>query len=149
MNYDLEHSDLATVLSAARLVADESKSTFGQLSADQTIPGFFGKLLIRTLRPDSGERSRRGRPFTRRPVTSPLGSRELHRTAGSAAASDGSDARARPQRHHDYIAGGSPTYNLMDAYRIIVVHEQNHFVQASRVMESRRTLLRRQPCEAT
>ena len=24
----------------------------------------------------------------------------------------------------------------MDAYRIIVVHEQNHFVQATRVMES-------------
>ncbi len=27
------------------------------------------------------------------------------------------------------------TYSLMDAYRIIVVHEQNHFVQAKRVME--------------
>ena len=25
------------------------------------------------------------------------------------------------------------TYSLMDAYRIVVVHEQNHFVQASRV----------------
>jgi hypothetical protein len=28
------------------------------------------------------------------------------------------------------------TYSLMDAYRIIVVHEQNHFVQTTRVMES-------------
>ena len=28
------------------------------------------------------------------------------------------------------------TYSLMDAYRIIVVHEQNHFVQARRVLES-------------
>jgi hypothetical protein len=28
------------------------------------------------------------------------------------------------------------TYSLMDACRIIVVHEQNHFVQATRVMES-------------
>jgi hypothetical protein len=27
------------------------------------------------------------------------------------------------------------TYTLMDAYRIIVVHEQNHFVQAKQVME--------------
>jgi hypothetical protein len=27
------------------------------------------------------------------------------------------------------------TYSLMDAYRIIVVREQNHFVQARRVME--------------
>jgi hypothetical protein len=28
------------------------------------------------------------------------------------------------------------TYSLQDACRIIVVHEQNHFVQATRVMES-------------
>ena len=28
------------------------------------------------------------------------------------------------------------TYSLMDAYRIIVVHEQNHLVQPRRVMES-------------
>ena len=28
------------------------------------------------------------------------------------------------------------TYSLMDAYRIIVVHEQNHFVQARRVLEA-------------
>jgi len=27
------------------------------------------------------------------------------------------------------------TYSLMDAFRIVVVHEQNHFVQASRVLE--------------
>ena len=29
------------------------------------------------------------------------------------------------------------TYSLMDSYRIIVVHEQNHFDQAKRVMELR------------
>jgi hypothetical protein len=28
------------------------------------------------------------------------------------------------------------TYSLMDACRIIVTHEQNHFVQATRVLES-------------
>ena len=27
------------------------------------------------------------------------------------------------------------TYSLMDAYRLIVVHEQRHFQQAKRVME--------------
>jgi hypothetical protein len=31
---------------------------------------------------------------------------------------------------------GFITYSLMDDYRIIVAHEQNHFVQASRVMTS-------------
>ena len=28
------------------------------------------------------------------------------------------------------------TYSLMDAYRIIVVHEQNHFMQAKRVLDT-------------
>ena len=32
-------------------------------------------------------------------------------------------------------AVGAVTYSLMDAYRIIVVHEQRHFQQAKRVME--------------
>ena len=27
------------------------------------------------------------------------------------------------------------TYSLMDAYRLVVVHEQNHFVQASRLLQ--------------
>ena len=31
---------------------------------------------------------------------------------------------------------GFVTYSLMDACRIIVAHEQNHFVQAMRVLES-------------
>ena len=35
MNYDLEHSDLSTVLAEGRLVADETKRVFGQLSAEQ------------------------------------------------------------------------------------------------------------------
>ena len=35
MNYDLQHSDLSTVLWEGRLVVDETTRTFGQLSADQ------------------------------------------------------------------------------------------------------------------
>ena len=35
MNYDLERSDLATVLAEARLVAEAAGRTFGQLSAAQ------------------------------------------------------------------------------------------------------------------
>jgi hypothetical protein len=35
MNYDLQHSDLTTVLVEGRLVADETKRVFGQLSAEQ------------------------------------------------------------------------------------------------------------------
>ena len=32
-------------------------------------------------------------------------------------------------------AASAITYSLMDAYRIIVVHEQRHFQQAKRVLE--------------
>src|SRR5439155_2614621 len=103
MDYDLQYSDLSTVLAEGRLVADETKRAFGQLSAEQVnwkpsegewsigqcfdhliisnrpyltiitevregrrrqrawermplLPRFFGKLLIRTLRADSGRK---------------------------------------------------------------------------------------------
>jgi hypothetical protein len=36
--------------------------------------------------------------------------------------------------HHD--GGDAETYSLMDAYRIVVVHEQNHLAQARGVMAS-------------
>ena len=35
MNYDLQHNDLSTVLAEGRLVADETRRAFGQLSAEQ------------------------------------------------------------------------------------------------------------------
>jgi len=34
-------------------------------------------------------------------------------------------------------ANGAITYSLMDAYRIVVVHEQRHFLQAKRVKEEK------------
>lgn len=101
MNYDLENSDLATVLAQASLVADDTNRVLGPLSCAQLnwkpsegessigqcfehlmisnrpyvaicegilagrrrhrlweqmplLPQFFGRVLIRTLRPDSG-----------------------------------------------------------------------------------------------
>jgi predicted nucleotidyltransferase len=35
----------------------------------------------------------------------------------------------------DDLVRDTITYSLMDAYRIAVVHEQNHFVQATRGLE--------------
>jgi hypothetical protein len=35
MNYDLQYSDLSTLLAEGRLVADETRRAFGQLSAEQ------------------------------------------------------------------------------------------------------------------
>src|SRR2546422_11247589 len=118
MNYDLQDSDLATILVEASLVADETKRVFGRLSGEQLnwkpgegewsigqcfdhvvisnrpyvqifeeilagrrrqrvwermplLPRRFGRVLINTLRPDSGGGRRRGRPSIPRGVTSP------------------------------------------------------------------------------
>jgi DinB superfamily len=184
MNYALQYSDLSTVLAEGRLVADETRRAFGQLSAEQVnwkpsegewsigqcfdhlvisnrpflsimgeiregqgrprlwerlplLPRFFGKLLIRTLRADSG-RKVKARPafypstshITAEIITSFIEQQE--RLLNLMEATRGLNL--------DGITITSPvvrfiTYSVMDAYRIIVVHEQNHFVQARRVME--------------
>jgi hypothetical protein len=185
MNFDLQASDLPTVVAEGRLVADETKRAFGQLSNEQVnwkpsegvwsigqcfdhviisnrpffsiiediregrrrgrawermplLPRLFGRLLIRTLRVDSGWKVKA------RPAFYPSSS---HLAPGIIA-----DFLAQQERllrlveatrglDLDAITITSPvvpliTYSLMDAYRIIVVHEQNHFVQARQVIES-------------
>lgn len=185
MNYDLQHSDLSTVLAEGRLVADETKRVFGQLSAEQinwkpggeawsvgqcfdhliisnrllltvieeirqgkrrprawervpVLPRLFGKLLIRTLRADAG-----------RKVKAP---RALDPSASHIPAGIITSFVEQQDRLLQLIEGTrglelerititSPvarliTYSLMDAYRLIVVHEQNHFLQASRLLQS-------------
>jgi DinB superfamily len=102
-------------------------------------PRFFGRLLIRTLRVDSGRKVKARPAFY--PSSSDLAPgvtanflEQQDRLLRLVEATRGLDL--------DTITITSPvvsfiTYSLMDAYRIIVVHEQNHFVQARRVMESR------------
>jgi hypothetical protein len=102
------------------------------------LPRFFGPLLIRTLRPDSG------RKVTARPAFYPSSSHIAPGIIASFLEQQGRLLRlmeATRGLELDSITITSPvvrfvTYSLMDAYRIIVVHEQNHFVQARRVMES-------------
>ena len=102
------------------------------------LPRLFGKLLIRTLRADAGRKVKAPRAL--HPSTSqiPAGivasfveqqDRLLHLMEGTAGL------------ELERITITSPvarliTYSLMDAYRLIVVHEQNHFVQASRLLRS-------------
>ena len=185
MNYDLQDSDLRTVLAEASLVAEETKRLFARLSGEQVnwkpsegewsigqcfdhliisnrpylqvfeeilagrrhprvwermplLPHLFGRLLINTLRPDSGRRAKA------RPAFYPSSS---HIAPGIIATFVGQQERLLNLMEStrgldlDGIRITSPvirfvTYSLMDAYRIIVVHEQNHFVQARRVMEA-------------
>lgn len=102
------------------------------------LPGVFGGLIIDALRPDSG------RKVKARPAFYPSSSHidpavmttflaQQERLLRLMEASRGLDLEA--------ITITSPvariiTYSLLDACRIIVVHEQNHFVQATRVMEA-------------
>ena len=102
------------------------------------MPRLFGGLLINTLRADSGRRVKA------RPAFYPSSSHiapaiiatfleQQERLLRLMEATRGLDL--------DGITITSPvvhfvTYSMMDACRIIVVHEQNHFVQATRVMES-------------
>jgi len=102
------------------------------------LPRLFGRLLINTLRPDSGRRAKA------RPAFYPSSS---HIAPAIIATFLEQQERLRclmeasRELDLDGITITSPvlrfvTYSLMDACRIIVVHEQNHFVQATRVMES-------------
>jgi len=182
VNYDLQDSDLATVLAEMSLVTDETKRVFGRLSAEQVnwkpserewsigqcfdhlviadrpyvalfeevlagrrrrrawervpvLPRIFGGLLISSLRPDSGRKLKAPRALS--PSTSRLAPsiittflEQQRRLLGLIQASG--------RLPLDRIIITSPvlgfvTYSLMDACRIIVVHEQNHVVQATRL----------------
>jgi hypothetical protein len=102
------------------------------------LPRLFGRLLIRVLRPDLGWKAKAQPGFL--PAASEI--------APGVVASflEQQDRLLRLME----TTGGLPldrttitspvsrlvTYSLMDAYRIIVVHEQNHVIQARRVMQS-------------
>ena len=100
------------------------------------LPGFFGRLLIKTLRPDSGRKTKA------RPAFYPSSSQIAPGIVASFLEQQGrllTLMEATRALDLDGITITSPvsrlvTYSLMDAYRIIVVHEQNHVVQARRVM---------------
>ena len=185
MNYDLQHCDLSTVLTEGRLVADETKRVFGQLSAEQInwkpsgdewsvgqcfdhliisnrllltvieeirqgkrrrrawervplLPRLFGKLLIRTLRADAGRKVKAPRALN--PSVSHIPAEIIPSFV------EQQDRLLRLMEgtrglELERITITSPvarfiTYSLMDAYRLIVVHEQNHFLQASRLLQS-------------
>ena len=101
------------------------------------VPGLAGKLLIKSLDPKSTRKIKAPKKF--QPVQSDISASVID---------DFVDQQARivekmkATEHFDLekIIITSPvaaavTYSLMDAYRIIVVHERRHFAQAKRVTE--------------
>jgi hypothetical protein len=102
------------------------------------LPRVFGKLLIRTLRADAGRKVKAPRALN--PSAS-------HIPAGIIPSFVEQQDRLLQLMEEtrglelERITITSPvarfiTYSLLDAYRLIVVHEQNHFLQASRLLQS-------------
>ena len=101
------------------------------------LPGFFGKLLIKSLDPSSARKIKAPKKF--QPAQSDISSSIIHDfVAQQGKVMEKMKATENLDLEHIVItspAAAFVTYSLMDAYRIIVVHERRHFQQAQRVTE--------------
>src|SRR5215813_2979452 len=111
------------------------KQTFWQ--SMPVLPGFMGKLLIKSLDPVKGRNLKAPKKFE--PAQSDISSSVIDDFAVQQATIV---EKMKATEHLDLerIIINSPvtavvTYSLMDAYRVIVVHEARHFQQARRVTE--------------
>ncbi len=101
------------------------------------LPGLAGKLLIKSMEPSSTRKVKAPKRF--QPAQSDISASIINDFAGQQSKLV---EKMKASEHLDLerIVITSPvtaaiTYSLMDAYRLIVVHEQRHFQQAKRVME--------------
>jgi hypothetical protein len=164
MNY--QKADLPSLIAAANNVANEAKTTFGDLTPAQlnwkpsaerwsvaqcfdhllttnrgylpeidnvlagkkrkfwervpVLPGLMGKFLIKAVDPASTRKVKAPKVFQPATIVEKM--------------------KATEHLDLEKIVITSPvaavvTYSLMDAYRVIVVHEHRHFQQAKRVTE--------------
>ena len=111
------------------------KPTFWQ--SMPVLPGLLGKLLIKYLDPVSTRKMKAPKSF--QPAKSDISGSVINDFVDQ---QQQIVAKMKSTEHLDLekIVISSPitsavTYSLMDAYRIIVVHEQRHFQQAKRVTE--------------
>ena len=111
------------------------KRTFWQ--SMPVLPGMMGKLLIKSLDPVKGRNLKAPKNF--QPAESDIGASVIDDFVAQQAMLV---EKMKATEHLDLerIIINSPvasvvTYSLMDAYRVIVVHEARHFQQARRVTE--------------
>ena len=178
-----QKADLANLIATANNIANDAKSTFGQLSAAQlnwkpsadrwsvaqcfdhllssnsgyfpviedvlagkkrtfwervpVLPGLAGKFLVKAMEPTSTRKVKAPKKF--QPSQSDISPAVIDNFVDQ----QGKLVEKMKASEHldlENIVITSPvsaaiTYSLMDAYRLIVVHEQRHFQQAKRVME--------------
>jgi DinB superfamily len=111
------------------------KPTFWQ--SMPVLPKIAGKLLIKSLDPASTRKLKA--PKTFQPAQSDISASVIDNFVDQQARMV-EKMKATEHLELEKIVITSPalaaiTYSLMDAYRIIVVHEQRHFQQAKRVTE--------------
>jgi hypothetical protein len=111
------------------------KRTFWQ--SVPLLPGLMGRLLIKSLDPVSARKLKAPKSF--QPAQSDISASVIEDFAAQQAAIV---EKMKATEHLDLerIIINSPvasvvTYSLMDAYRVIVVHEARHFQQAGRVTQ--------------
>ncbi len=102
------------------------------------LPGFWGRLLINMLNPNSTRRV--NAPKLLQPSSSKIDPQIIGRFAAHQIEVI-DKMKATAGMDLDQVIISSPalkimTFSLYDAYRIIVVHEGRHFKQAQRVMEA-------------
>jgi len=101
------------------------------------LPGVWGKLLIKSLDPSTTRKLKAPKKFE--PAQSDISATIVEDfVAQQAKVIDGMNATANLDLERTIITSPAlnfVTYSLMDAYRIIVVHERRHFQQARRVTE--------------
>jgi hypothetical protein len=101
------------------------------------LPGLAGKLLIKSLDPASTRKMKAPKSFE--PSQSDISSSVINDFVDQQTRI-AEKMKATEHLNLEKIVISSPalgaiTYSLMDAYRIIVVHEHRHFQQAKRVTE--------------
>ena len=111
------------------------KQTFWQ--SVPVLPGVWGKLLIKSLDPVKGRKLKAPKNF--QPARSDISGAVIDDFVGLQATIV-EKMKATERLDLERIIINSPvasvvTYSLMDAYRVIVVHEARHFQQAKRVTE--------------
>jgi DinB superfamily len=119
-----------------QIIRGEKKATLWQ--SMPFLPRFWGRMLINALSPNSTRRVKAPQSF--QPSSSKIDPQII---AGFAAHQNELIDKMKATQGMDLekVIIYSPalklvTYSLFDAYHMMVVHEQRHFIQAQRVMDA-------------
>lgn len=102
------------------------------------LSGLFGRMILKSLDPEKGRRTKAPRVFLPAPSDVPADvverfARHQRELAERMRATAGADLRGTKVTSP---VSALATYSLLDAYRIVVAHERKHLEQARRVARS-------------